>query len=182
MNQIFANGNKNTIKKLLRLRKKAIKDNAVRVALRIQAVILSIEKYNCPEIARILKVNRTTIPIWINNWNKYKEEGLLEGYRSGRTPKLKEEDIDILNDIIESGPVAYGLNSGVWTSVILTKVIGEEFGIFYHPGHVRKILKKIGCSVQRPTTKLIYGDPEKKKRWTRYRYPNLKKKQKQNKP
>jgi len=175
MKPIFAQGNHKTIQNLISRRKEAIKDKAIRVASRIHAIILSIEKYTTTRIADILKVNRTTVPIWINNWNKFGEGGLLEGHRSGRKKKLTDEDLRRLGDIIESGPVAYGINSGVWTSVIIAEVIEDEFGVEYHPGHVRKILRKIGFSVQRPTTKLINGDLRKKAKWMRYTYPNLKK-------
>ena len=59
---------------------------------------------------------------------------------------------------------------------MVTNVIADEFDVSYHPGHVRKILKKLGFSVQRPTLELINKDPEKGRKWVRYRYPNLKKK------
>jgi transposase len=78
-------------------------------------------------------------------------------------------------DIVESGPIAYGFNSGIWTSVMVRKVIEEEFNVIYHPGHVRKILKGIGFSVQRPTISLANADASKRNRWIRYAYPNLKK-------
>jgi transposase len=138
--------------------------------------MLSIEKYTTTKIARLLKINRTTLPIWIRNWNKYKEVGLLEGHRSGRKNKLSEVSKDKLYDIIESGPIAYGFNSGIWTSVIISEVIKNDFNIDYHPGHVRKLLKRIGFSVQRPNYHLKRGDPEKKSKWRRYSHPNLKKK------
>jgi hypothetical protein len=35
---------------------------------------------------------------------------------------------------------AYGLDSGIWTSPMIVWVIEEEFGVQYHPGHVRKLL------------------------------------------
>jgi len=175
---VRASGNKNTIKKLMRLRKQAIKEKATRVALRIQGIILSIDGYRAPEIAQLLKMSKGTVQPWIKNWNEHNEEGLLEGFRSGRNPKISTEQKDVLYDIIESGPVAYGFNSGVWTSSMVTNIIMDEFDISYHPGHVRKLLKKIGFSVQRPTLELINKDPEKGKKWVRYQYPCLKKKPK----
>jgi transposase len=102
--------------------------------------------------------------------------GLLEGHRSGRRPKLTEEDRQRLFDIVDSGPVAYGLQTGVWTSPIIAEVINEEFDVSYHPGHVRRLLRNIGLSVQRPTTKLAAADPKKQNKWIRYTQPNLKKK------
>ena len=78
--------------------------------------------------------------------------------------------------MVESGPVAYGLNTAVWTSPLLAQVIAEEFSVTYHPGHVRRLLGTLGFSVQRPTTRLVQADPVKRRRWTRYQCPNLKKK------
>jgi len=175
---VYAIGNKKTINKLKRLRKQAYKDKAPRVALRIQGIILSIEGYTAPEIAQLLKVSKGTVQPWIKNWNEHKEEGLLEGFRSGRNPKISVEKKEKLYDLIESGPVSYGFNSGVWTSSMVTNVISDEFNISYHPGHVRKLLKKMGFSVQRPTLELINKDPAEGKKWVRYRYPSLKKKPK----
>ena len=181
MTPLFANGNYKTIQSLLQLKKEARRENAFNVANRVHGIILSIEGHTTSEIADILKVSRTTVPLWINNWNKHKKEGLLEGFRSGRKSKLDDLQIESISDIIESGPVAYGLNTGVWTSKIISSIINDEFGVQYHPGHVRKLLKKIGFSVQRPSYKLANADPKEKNRWIRYDYPTLKKKQKQKK-
>lgn len=182
MTPVYAKGNRKTIKRLKTLLRIAKKDKAIHVVNRILGIILSIEKHRTSYIADALQVDRTTVPLWIYKWNNYKEEGLLEGYRSGRNIKLSKENFQVLYDVVDSGPIAYGLNTGVWTSELIANIIKEEFDIEYHPGHVRKILKKLRFSVQRPTTKLINGDPEKKAKWVRYTYPNLKKKPKRKKP
>ncbi|HAM51439.1 MAG TPA: hypothetical protein DCP92_12405, partial [Nitrospiraceae bacterium] len=59
-----------------------------RVATRLHAILLSIEKHTSGDIANLLKVNRTNVPVWINNWNAHGANGLLEGYRSGRRSSL----------------------------------------------------------------------------------------------
>ena len=38
---------------------------------------------------------------------------------------------------------------------------------------VRKLLHRLGYSVQRPTTRLVQADPLKQNKWIRYTYPNL---------
>lgn len=175
MQPLFARGNRRTIENLKDARKEAIRDHQYRVAARCHAIILSLEKNTSGEIANSLKVCRTAVPLWINHWNEFGLEGLFEGHRSGRRAELDSSDINGLKDIIESGPVAYGLNTGIWTSIIISEVIREEFEVTYHPGHVRKLLKKIGVSFQRPTYKLIDADPIKRNKWIRYTYPTLKK-------
>jgi len=182
LSSVFAKGNKRTQVNLIQLRKEAMADKAPRVALRIQGVLLSLEKHSVSEIARLLKVHRTSVHNWLQQWNVWGEEGLLEGHRPGRPVCLTEVDRQRLRDIVDSGPVAYGLQTGIWTSVNLAELIFEEFGVSYHPGHVRKVLRRIGLSVQRPTTHLVQADPALQRKWTRYTRPNLKKKRARSAP
>jgi len=179
MRPIFAEGKKAAIAKLLGLRRQAQKDKEPRVVLRIQGILMSLAGHTTGEIADHLKVHRSTVPLWIDQWNQHGKEGLLEGYRSGRPTALSREDRERLCDILDSGPVAYGLETGIWTSLLVRQVIEEEFGPRYHTGHVRKLLQQLGYSVQRPTTRLIQADVKQQRKWVRYTYPNLKKTPKQ---
>lgn len=99
----------------------------------------------------------------------------MEGYRPGRPPTLTATQQQVLEDLIESGPVAYGLTCGVWTSPMIARVIEEEFDVRYPPGHVRKLLHQLGFSVQRPKRRLTQADPQAQDRWHRHTYPHLKK-------
>ena len=176
MPTVFARGDARTLRRLKTLRQEAQTDKAPRVALRLQAIMLSVQGQTTGQIAQGLPVDRTRVHAWIGAWNQYREAGLLEGHRSGRPPKLDSTQRERLEDIVESGPVAYGLTTGVWTSPLLAQIIAEEFQVDYHPGHVRRLLGQWGFSVQRPTTRLVQADPRKQNRWIRYTHPNLKKK------
>ena len=174
MRPTFAKGNRATISKLLELRRQAQKDKEPRLVFRVQGILMSLEGHTTGEIANHLKVHRSTVPLWIDHWNRHGQEGLWEGHRSGRPSGLDPEERERLCDILDSGPVAYGLETGIWTSPLVRQVIQEEFGQRYHPGHVRKLLRHLGYSVQRPTTRLVQADLKQKRKWVRYTYPNLK--------
>ena len=175
MQPIFAQGNSRTLHRLKRLRQQAQTEKAPRVALRLQAIMLSVQGRTTGQIAQGLQVDRTRVHAWIGAWNDHGDEGLLEGHRSGRPAELSLAQRERLGDILDSGPVAHGLNTGVWTSPLLAQVIAEEFAVNYHPGHVRRLLKQLNFSVQRPKTRLVQADPKKQNRWIRYTHPNLKK-------
>jgi len=164
-----------TVQKLCRCRKEAEADGMYRVARRIHAVLLNYDGRTAPEIARILKVARSRVAEWLRNYEESGYEALLEGVRPGRPRRLSEEQTAMLCDILDSGPVAYGFLSGVWTSPMITRVIAEEFGVAYHPGHVRKLLHALGFSIQRPKRLLVRADPRKQDRWHRQTYPRIKK-------
>ena len=127
----------------------------------------------------VLKAPRSKVSEWLSNYETYGFEGLLEGYRSGRPRLLNEKQHEVLKDIIDSGPVAYGFDCGIWTSPMVSRVIEEEFDVAYHPGHIRRLLHEIGFSVQRPRRVLARADAEEQDRWHRRTYPNLKKKRKE---
>ena len=175
MQPLFAKGNQRTTQRLLDFRREAQRDKAPRVVLRIQGILMSLDGYTPGEIAHRLKIHRSTVPMWIHAWNEHGSQGLWEGHRSGRPSRLTAPEREQLCDILDSGPVAYGLETGIWTSPMVSQILREEFDQEYHPGHVRKLLKQLGYSVQRPTSRLVQADETEKRKWVRYTYPNLKK-------
>jgi transposase len=167
-----------TYQRLARLSKEAERDGAYRVAKRLQAVLLNSQGRSSGELAEILQAPRSKVSEWLARYQAHGVEGLLEGQRSGRPAQLTVQQRQQLGDILDSGPVAYGLDTGVWTSPMIAWVVQEEFGVQYHPGHVRKLLQEMGFSVQRPQRVLARADPAQQDRWHRRTYPNLKKKPK----
>jgi len=157
------------------LKHEAELDGAQRVARRIHAVLLNHQRHSSGEIAAMLAAPRSRVSLWLQQYEEYGWEALLEGHRSGRPRELDVQQRQSLGDILDSGPVAYGFMSGVWTSPMIARVIEDEYGVAYHPGHVRKLLQELGFSVQRPRKQLAKGDPAEQDRWQRYTYPRLKK-------
>lgn len=165
-----------TCQRLTRLGKEAERDGAYRVAKRFRAVVLNSEGRTSGEVAEILQSPRSKVSEWLQRYQSDGVDGLLEGYRSGRPSQLTQKQQQQLGDILDSGPVAYGLDTGIWTSPMIAWVIEEEFGVQYHPGHVRKLLHAAGFSVQRPRRVLARADAAAQDRWHRRVYPALKKK------
>lgn len=170
-----------TVKKinhLVKLSKQALQDGYYRVGLRLHAVVLNMEGKSAPEIANTLKVHRSKVSIWLQRWQQAGMDGLLEGQRSGRPIKLSEYQHQQLADILDSGPIAYGFNSGVWTCPMVARVIHDEFSISYSSSHISRILHKLRFSVQRPKKILARANKTLQSRWIRYKYPHIKKKPK----
>jgi transposase len=165
----------NTSRRLIRLTKEAERDGAYRVAKRLRAIVLNSQGRTSSELADILQAPRSKVSEWLARYEVDGVEGLLEGYRSGRPAGLSPQQLEQLSDILDSGPLAYGLDTGIWTSPMIAWIIEQEFGIHYHPGHVRKLLHGLRFSVQRPHRVLARANPTEQDRWHRYTYPRLKK-------
>ena len=164
------------------MQREATADGAHRVATRIHAVLLSHDESTSGEIAKTLKASLSGVSEWLKIYSEQGVDGLLEGRRSGRPGFLSDVNKVLLCDIIDSGPIAYGYVSGLWTSIRIADVIDHEFGIRYHPGHVRKLLADFGFSVQSPKRVLARADKEKQARWVSDTYPTIKKKLAQKTP
>ena len=90
MQPVFAKGNSRTTEKLLGLRREAQRDKEPRLVLRLQGILMSLDGLTVSEIAQRLRVHRSTVPLWIDHWNHFGEEGLLEGQRPGRPVALNQ--------------------------------------------------------------------------------------------
>jgi len=167
---------------LTRLRKEAEQDGAYRVARRLQAVALNAEGHTSGEVAAILKAPRSKVSEWLALYQARGIEGLLEGYRSGRPPGLVPEQRQQLLAILDRSPVAYGFDKGVWNSPMIARVIEEEFGVTYHPGHVRRLLHALHFSVQRQRRRLLSENGVKQDRWHRRTHPDTKKPTRKTRP
>ncbi len=162
--------------KLIGLKKEAEQAGEYRVAKRIHAVLLNHQENTSTEISNILHAPRSKVSEWLKNYEQHGYEALLEGQRSGRRSELSSEQLIELGDIIDSGPIAYGYTSAIWSSLMIRDIIKNEFSVKYHAGHVRKLLHKLNFSVQKPKRILARADEAQKNKWRRYTYPNIKKK------
>jgi transposase len=165
-----------TYDKLRRLKKEAEADGAHRVAKRLHAITLDHEGLSSGDIAELLDAARSKVSQWLSDYERFGYEALLEGQRPGRPGQLTRQQQVQLEDIIDSGPQAWGFLSGVWSAPMVGRIISEEFGIGYTARHVRRLLHEWGFSVQRPRRKLMRANPREQNRWRRHTYPRLKKK------
>jgi len=75
------------------LRNHQTSDN-FRIRNRSHAILLSWEKFSIDEIAKICRVDRDTVSLWIDNWNELKFEGLADDEKPGRPTVLTLEEAE----------------------------------------------------------------------------------------
>lgn len=128
------------------------------------------------EVARQVGVHRQSVNRWAKQLSTHGREGLKAASRAGRKPKLDKEKLKRLQEDLKKGPEAFGYGTGLWTIERVAEVIRSRFGVAYHPGHVWRLLGKLGWSCQKPVGKALERDEDKIRRWKRQRWPQLKKK------
>lgn len=127
------------------------------------------------EVAHTLRVSRVTAMRWHRAWSKRGAAGLELAERLGRPPQLTDRDLERIDRRLRRGAQALGYGTGLWTLQRVVEVIEEMTGVDYHVGHVGRILRRMGWSLQRPTTRARERDEEAIQRWVKVRWPDLKK-------
>ena len=75
-----------------------------RVRNRSHAILLSFEKFPIAEIAKICRVDRDTVSLWIDNWNEFGFKGLADDEKTGRPPILSLEEAEKAVEIAIKNP------------------------------------------------------------------------------
>jgi len=126
-------------------------------------------------VARRLDVSRTTAMRWAQAWDQRGREGLRAAGRAGRKPRLSEEQLQQVEEVLLGGPHGSGYPTEYWTLSRVAEVIEQLTGVHYHPGHVWRVLRKLGWSRQKPTTRARERDEAAIERWVKTTWPALKK-------
>lgn len=130
------------------------------------------------EIAEALDVSQASVSRWVTWERRDGPDGLNSKPRPGPKPKLTEEKKGELSELLLRSPTEYGFESELWTSPMVAVLIRAYFGVRYHEGHVRKLLREIGLSPQKPVKRAVQRDEGKIAKWLDEDWPRIKKKPK----
>jgi transposase len=90
-------------------------------------------------------------------------------------PRLSSEQREQLLELLSQGAPALGFQGDVWTQPRVATLIGDRFGISYHPAHVGRILKACGWSSQKPVHRATQRNEAAIQQWKTERWPEIKK-------
>jgi transposase len=126
------------------------------------------------EVARRCGVSRTTAMRWYRAWIKRGKKDLAPLQR-GRPNRLTKAKLERIEKALLQGAPAHGFNSELWTLERVAQVIERVADVHYHPGHVWRVLRALGWSLQKPTTRARERDEREIARWKKTVWPRLKK-------
>jgi len=150
------------------------------MCLRIQGLLLVSQGNRQRDVAEIIGVGRRTLQDWIYRYRVKGISGLEKGPFKGAQSRLTDEQKGELSRIIAAGPQGAGLDTGVWTTPIIVKLVHDLFGVSYHPDHMGKILHRLRFSVQYPGRNLSKADEKAQRTWRLEELPAIKKKPRRN--
>lgn len=127
------------------------------------------------EVARQLGVSAQSAHRWHKAWESGGKAALKSQGKPGPEPRLDQEDLKRLQQVLLDGPEQFGFRTNLWTLERITEVVRKIFGVKYHPAHMWKILQRMGWSPQKPTTSARERDDEAVQRWLEEEWPRIKK-------
>ena len=96
--------------------------------------------------------------------------------RAGRAaaPRLSAAELDAVEEALGKGPQAFGFDTDLWTLGRIAAVIERLTGVRHHPGHVWRLLRRLGWSPQRPARRASERDEVEIARWRAEEWPRIK--------
>src|SRR5439155_9437728 len=125
------------------------------------------------DIAVALDASAGAVSQWVAAARRGGPDALQARPSPGHPAALTPAQRRLIPDCLWHGPEAYGFRGEVWTCARVAKVIAEEFGVAYHPGHVSRLLKELGWTPQIPVTQAIQRDEAAIERWRATTWPEL---------
>jgi transposase len=127
------------------------------------------------EVARRLAVSEASVCRWHKAWERKGTAGLRLLGRLGRRPELDDAQHTRLTKALLEGALSHGFPTDLWTLPRIAELIDRLFGVRYHPGYVWWVMRGLGWSLQRPTTRARERDERAISSWRRSDWPRLKK-------
>lgn len=144
-------------------------------ARRLQAARLFARGESQAAVAKALGVTRVSAHHWFHAWKAGGRAKLNGAGRVGRKPRLDRTQLARIDDALRAGPRMQGFSTDLWTLPRVAAVIKRLTGVEHHPGHVWRVLRGLGWSLQRPTRQARERDDQAIAEWKSRRWAQLKK-------
>ena len=126
-------------------------------------------------LASLLGVHRCTLWRWQRAAQQGGSAALAARSHPGARPRLSPRQRRRLAQLLRQDPTEHDWPTSLWTGRRVAELIYRHFGVRYDPAHVRRLLRSIGLSNQKPQRYARERNEATIAHWRRYRWPALKK-------
>ncbi len=126
-------------------------------------------------VAAAFGLNASTVFRWIAAFADGGQNALLAKPIAGRPPKVTADEMRwIAQAVKDNTPQQFKFEFGLWTLSLLRELINREFGKSLSLESVRRVMKLLGFSAQKPLYQAWQQDPVLVKQWETETYPAIK--------
>jgi transposase len=130
---------------------------------RCQAVLMASRGRKRKAIAQDLGVHRTTIRLWLQQYQQHGLAGLNIQWAPGQPGRIPETLAPTLQEWVKAGPQGCGLDRANWTYEELAAYLYHTSGIEVQRTAMRVFCQRHNIRPYRPTYHYLRGDPEEQR-------------------
>jgi transposase len=130
---------------------------------RCQAVLMASRGRKRKAIAQDLGVHRTTVRLWLKQYQQRGLAGLAIQWAPGQAGRIPEALAPTLQGWVKDGPQSCGLDRANWTYEELAAYLYHTTGIAVQRTAMRVFCQRHGIRPYRPTYRYLRGDPEQQR-------------------
>jgi transposase len=128
---------------------------------RLHGVLLVAQGMSCQAVAHLLGDSPRTVQYWIRRFESEGLAGLVEGERSGRPPRLSDEQLDEIGQALRQPPARVGLRANLWDGKLLSSYIAEQHGVELGVRQSQRLFRHLGFRLRKPRPVIARADPER---------------------
>ncbi|MFC3377144.1 IS630 family transposase [Rugamonas sp. CCM 8940] len=150
-------------------------DHHVLQVMRQQAIKAVREGQTVASVAAAYGLSVTTVFRWMAKFADGGQNALLAKPIPGRPPKVNAEEMRwIAQAVKDKTPQQFKFEFGLWTLSLMRELINRQFGKSLSLESVRRVMKLLGFSVQKPLYQAWQQDPVLVQKWEAETYPAIK--------
>lgn len=143
---------------------------------RLEAARLFEQGYTPADVRRKVGGTSAAVSQWHTTWTRGGLDALRSAGASGPTPKLTDEDKQVLKDDLLAGARTHGFPTDTWRLSRIREHIRRRFGVTLGTTRIFHILtNELGFSCQKPERRSRERDNDRIAVWKRTTWPALKK-------
>jgi transposase len=123
-------------------------ESSTREARRFRALALKEEGWKQAKIAEELGVTPGAVSQWLKRAREEGRDALQTRKGGGPKPRLQEDEIERLPELLARGPQAYGFRGNGWTRSRIIAVIQQVYGVQFSHGHIGRIMRRSGVRLR----------------------------------
>ena len=127
---------------------------------RLDLVLLSINEIPIKQIVSLYNEPAKTISTWTKKVIENGVDSLKSGEHPGRTPKLTEDQLKMIDMDLQKTPEDFGYDYNNWDGIILSTHLKDHYYVSLKVRQCQRIMRQLGYTLQRPQTKPCGGNDE----------------------
>lgn len=113
-------------------------------ARRKRALELKAAGWKQRDVAQAFGVSEAAVSQWLAAYAARGPDAWRATPRPRGPRKLRQEELELLPELLSYGAETYGFIGEVWTCTRIATFVQLVFGVRYHKAHISRLLKQLG--------------------------------------